>query len=59
MQGEELMVISVTKSNFEKEVLKSKLQVMIELWAGWCAPCKIIAPLIVQLARVVDGRVIV
>ncbi len=45
-----------TDRNFEEEVLKSDLPVLIDLWAVWCAPCKMIAPIVEELAEEYDGK---
>jgi len=39
------MVIEVTEQNFEDEVIKSALPVLVDLWAPWCRPCLMVAPL--------------
>lgn len=49
--------ITVTAANFQKEVLESPLPVLLDFWAGWCNPCRMIAPSIEQLAVAYDGRV--
>ena len=49
--------IAITKSNFEDEVLKSSIPVLIDFWASWCGPCKMIGPFIDQLAGEYDGRI--
>lgn len=46
----------VTDQNFEEEVLKSELPVLVDFWAAWCAPCRMIAPTIEQLADQFSGR---
>lgn len=41
---------SITNTNFETEVLKSSIPVLVDFWADWCTPCKMIAPVLEQLA---------
>jgi len=50
------MVIDVTDQNFADEVLKSTLPVMIDIWAPWCGPCRMIAPVVEKLAQKYDQR---
>lgn len=50
------MVIEVTEQNFEDEVIKSALPVLVDLWAPWCRPCLIIAPVVDKLAEKYNGR---
>lgn len=49
-------IIHLTDANFKQEVLESKLPVLIDFWATWCAPCRIIAPIVEELAREFDGK---
>jgi thioredoxin len=47
---------AVTDSNFEQEVLKSTVPVLVDFWAAWCGPCKVIAPTVDQLAVEYAGK---
>lgn len=46
-----------TDQNFEEEVIKSELPVLVDFWAVWCGPCKMIAPIVEQLAEELAGKV--
>jgi len=49
--------IILNKDNFESEVLKSDMPVLVDFWAAWCGPCKMLAPTIAELAEEYEGKV--
>ena len=49
--------IIITKDNFEEEVLKSEIPVLVDFWASWCGPCKMLAPTIEQIAAEQEGKI--
>lgn len=48
--------IEITDNNFETEVLKSNLPVLVDFWAIWCMPCKMIAPIVDEIANEFEGK---
>jgi len=55
--GMSTMVIDVSDQTFNGEVIKSDLPVLVDLWASWCGPCRMLAPVIESLAGKYDGKV--
>lgn len=53
------MAIIVNDSNFEEVVLKSELPVLVDFWAEWCGPCKMMMPIVEQIATEYDGKLVV
>lgn len=51
------MEITITKENFETEVLKSDIPVLVDFWAVWCGPCRILAPVMKEIAEENEGVV--
>ncbi len=47
--------IVVNDSNFKKEVLESNVPVLVDFWAEWCGPCKMIAPIVSEIAKIFEG----
>ncbi len=50
-------VLILTKDNFEEEAIKSDIPVVVDFWASWCGPCRMVAPVMDQLAEEFDGTV--
>ncbi|NJD03105.1 MAG: thioredoxin [Ruminiclostridium sp.] len=57
MAGEN--IITVTKDNFQQEVLSSQAPVLVDFWASWCGPCRAVAPFMEQLADEYSGKLTV
>jgi thioredoxin 1 len=53
------MTIEVTESNFEKVVLESDKPVMLDFWAEWCGPCRVIAPYIKEMGEEFEGKAVI
>ena len=49
--------IVLTKDNFEEEVLRSDKPVLVDFWATWCGPCRMLAPVIAQIAEEQEGKI--
>ena len=48
--------VEITDSNFQNEVLQSDKPVLLDFWAEWCGPCKMVAPVVEELAKEYDGK---
>ena len=51
------LIVTLTQENFSQQVLQSPLPVLVDFWAEWCGPCKMIAPLLDELAGEYAGKV--
>jgi thioredoxin 1 len=50
-------VLTLGDTNFETDVLKSSIPVLVDFWASWCAPCKAVAPLVDAIAEEYEGKI--
>lgn len=51
-----MTLINVTKENFDSDIMKSDIPVIIDFWAEWCAPCKMMGPVFEELSREYEGK---
>lgn len=54
-----MALVKITKDNFKANVLDSKVPVLLDFWAPWCGPCRMVAPILETLAEDVSGKAVI
>ncbi len=52
-------IVNLTNENFEKVINSSELPIIVDFWAEWCGPCKMIAPILDEISKEYDGKILV
>ncbi|NLC26968.1 MAG: thioredoxin [Fastidiosipila sp.] len=53
------MTVTLTKENFKEKVLENEQPVLVDFWASWCGPCRMVGPIVESLAEDFDGRALI
>lgn len=53
------MALTITTENFENEVIKSEKVALVDFWAEWCGPCRMIGPIVEELSKEYDGKAVI